>query len=131
MRATRTAAALAAGLLAVSMSGCWWGAKSGGGDGHEAVSSKALEQLRGVARDAAWDQALPMAKRVEAFEALRRSFPGGTPEELLVRYFDPESRSRLDEGRDTFVLRVLGPDGRELWLTIVGGRLSADPKREK
>jgi len=120
-----------AALLALSASGCWWSSKGGAREGSEAVSSKALEQLRSVARDTAWDESLPVEKRVEAFEALRRSFPNGTSEEVVVRYFDPESRTRLDEGRDAFVLRVVGPDGRDRWLTIVNGKLSNDPKKEK
>jgi len=132
MRPMTCLAAPAALLLALVTAGCWWGPKAGGSRGQaEAVSTRALEQLRNVARDAAGDKSLPMAKRVEAFEALRRSFPNGTPEAVIVRYFDPESRSRLREGYDGFVLLVVGPDGRERWLTIIHGRLSNDPKQEK
>jgi len=132
MRPMTCLAAPAAVLLAFLPAGCWWGPKTGGNRGQaEAVSSRALEQLRNVARDTAWDKSLPMKKRVEAFEALRRSFETGTPEEVIIRYFDPESRSRLREGYDGFVLLIVGPDGKERWLTIIHGKLSNDPKHDR
>ena len=130
MRPITGMAALLLALLALLGVGCRGDSKTVGGQA-EAVSSRALEQLRNVARDTAWDKSLPMEKRVEAFEALRRSFETGTPEEVIIRYFDPESRSRLREGYDGFVLLIVGPDGKERWLTIIHGKLSNDPKHDR
>ena len=90
-----------------------------------------LERMRDEAKSVAADPNIPMEKRVAAFEALRLSFASGTPEEVIVRYLDPESRSRLREGYDGFVLLIVGPDGREKWLTIVNGKLCNDPQKER
>jgi hypothetical protein len=90
-----------------------------------------LERTRDEAKSVAADPKVAMEKRVAAFEKLRLSFPSGTPEEEIIRYLDPESRTRLGEGYDGFVLRVVGPDGREKWLTIINGKLSNDPQKER
>lgn len=116
------------GLL---LAGCRGGAGAGADGGAGPSGSPELDRLRDAARAVAGDPQVPMARRVEAFEALRQSFPSGTPEELVVRYLDPETRTRLREGYDGFVLHVVGPDGREKWLTIVNGRLSNDPQKER
>jgi hypothetical protein len=90
-----------------------------------------LERMRDEAKITAADPKVPMEKRAAAFEKLRLSFPSGTPEELVVRYLDPDTRTRLREGYDGFVLHVVGPDGREKWLTIIDGKLSNDPQKER
>jgi hypothetical protein len=125
MRSTTAILALSAGLL---LAGCRW-PFSAGGAAVEPPESRALERLRDVARSVAADPNIAMEKRVDAFEALRLSFPSGTPEDLIVRYLDPVSRSRLREGYNGFVLLVVGPDGREKWLTIVDGKLCNDPQK--
>jgi hypothetical protein len=71
------------------------------------------------------DGSLPMDVRMAAFERVMARMTAGTPEKTVLRYLDPETRSRIADPKygDTFSLHISAPDGTVRWKTIHNGRV--------